>query len=45
MKAKQWLIQYVFCVRLLQVWGERAWPWNIPFVWRYVGREIMGKGK
>lgn len=29
-------IRYVACVELLHERGERAWPWNVFFVWDYV---------
>jgi hypothetical protein len=43
MKVERWFVQYWLCVRLLHAWGERAWPWNVRFVWAYVEQEYMSK--
>ena len=38
--VRRWLLTYLHCVDLLHAYGERAWPWNVQFVWTYVRREI-----
>lgn len=36
---RRWILTYLHCVYLLWLHGERAWPWNVRFVWAYVQRE------
>jgi hypothetical protein len=39
---KRWLAQYWICTRVLHAYGEHAWPWNVRYIWTYVGREYLG---
>lgn len=39
-RIRRWLTQYVTACYLLWDYGEKAWPWNVAFVWTYVGNRI-----
>jgi hypothetical protein len=36
----RWITTYVYAMSVLWEYGERAWPWNVRFVWPEAKRRI-----
>lgn len=37
---KRWLLTYFQATQILHAWGERAWPWNVPVVWKMAAQDV-----
>lgn len=42
MQSKLWrnIITYAQACQILHRYGERAWPWNVPYVWKLAKYDV-----
>lgn len=37
---KHWILTYFQATQILHAWGERAWPWNVRFIWSVAAEDV-----